>query len=210
VNNIETLLHALAIVADGPAAFRAAGSDEAPGTRLFAVSGSVTRPGVYELGAGARLGQLLALAGGVRPGQTLKAVLLGGAAGSFVGADALDLVLTPSAVRAAGATLGSGAVVFFDDGVDMGDIVLRIARFFRDESCGQCVPCRIGTVRQEEMVARLLGGRPQGSLADEAARFGDLAAAMRDASICGLGQTAPSAIESALRLGIFAGGEAQA
>ncbi len=208
VNNVETLLHALAIVTGGAAAFRAAGTEDAPGTRLFALSGAVARPGVYEASGGERLGELLERAGGMVDGRPLKAVLLGGAAGGFVGPGALDLRLTPAAVRAAGATLGSGAVVFFDDRVDLGAIVARIARFFRDESCGQCVPCRIGSVRQEEMVARLLAGRPAGSVAEERARFADLAAAMRDASICGLGQTAPAAIESALRLGIL-GGEAE-
>ncbi len=208
VNNIETLFSVLAIVSGGPAAFRALGSPEAPGTRLVSVSGSVTRPGVYELSSGAALGEVVALAGALPPGRALQAVLLGGAAGTFVGPEALNMALTPSSLRASGATLGSGAVVVFDDGVDLQDIVLRIARFFRDESCGQCVPCRIGAVRQEELVARLVAGRPLTSVAAEVGRLRDLAQAMRDASICGLGQTAPAAVESALRLGIF-GKEAQ-
>jgi NADH-quinone oxidoreductase subunit F len=85
----------------------------------------------------------------------------------------------------------------------MGDAVLRIAQFFRDESCGQCVPCRVGTVRQEELLHRLVSGRTIGSADDEVALFKDLAQAMRDASICGLGQTAAAAAESAIRLGLF-------
>ena len=98
----------------------------------------------------------------------------------------------------------------FDETADLPDALRRIAAFVRDESCGQCVPCRVGTVRQAELLSRLAGGAPLDSVDGELARFADLAQAMRDASICGLGQTASSAIESALRLGLvhFAGAAA--
>jgi NADH-quinone oxidoreductase subunit F len=139
------------------------------------------------------------MAGGVRAGRPLKAILLGGAAGGFVGADALDLELSFEATRAAGATLGSGVVMVFDDTVDLVPILLRIAAFFRDESCGQCVPCRVGTVRQQEALLRLASGRPRGTVADEVALLGEIAQAMRDASICGLGQTAANAVDTAIR-----------
>ena len=198
VNNIETLVNVPAIVADGGAAFAAIGTEGSTGSKLFCLSGAVERPGVYELDFGATLGELLALAGGVRGGRTLKTVLLGGAAGVFVGPDALDLPLTFEGTRAAGATLGSGVVMVFDEDVDLVGTLQRIAAFFRDESCGQCVPCRIGTVRQEELLARVAAGRPRGSLADELALLADLGRGMRDASICGLGQTASTAIESAV------------
>ena len=112
--------------------------------------------------------------------------------------------LTFEGAAAAGATLGSGVVMVLDDSVDMAGFLLRIAAFFRDESCGQCVPCRVGTVRQEEILERLAAGRPLGSRADELALLADVAAVMKDASICGLGQTAASAIDSALkRLEVF-------
>jgi NADH-quinone oxidoreductase subunit F len=95
----------------------------------------------------------------------------------------------------------------FDDLVDMHAILRRIAAFFRSESCGQCVPCRVGTVRQQEAIARLATGRPRGGVEEELALIGEIGACMRDASICGLGQTASSAIESAIgRLGVFQGG----
>ena len=202
VNNIETLVNVPGIVADGGEAFAAIGTEGSTGSKLFCLSGAVERPGVYELDFGATLGELLALAGGVRGGARLKAVLLGGAAGVFVGPDALDLPLTFEATRAAGATLGSGVVMVFDEGVDLVGTLLRIAAFFRDESCGQCVPCRIGTVRQEELLARVAAGRPLGSLADELALLADLGRGLRDASICGLGQTASAAVESAVRAGL--------
>ncbi len=129
----------------------------------------------------------------------MQAVLLGGAAGTFVSPNELDTPLTFEGTRAIGATLGSGVVMLFDDTVDLRKILLRIAAFFRDESCGQCVPCRVGTVRQEELVQRLAGGRAIGSPEDELKMLKEIGQVMRDASICGLGQTASSAVESALR-----------
>ena len=104
-------------------------------------------------------------------------------------------------------SLGSGVVLVVNDGVPLGPILARIAGFFRDESCGQCVPCRVGTVRQEELVARLSRGQPRGSLATELQLLAELGQTMRDASICGLGQTASTAIESAVaRLRVFQDG----
>jgi NADH-quinone oxidoreductase subunit F len=204
VNNIETLVNIPLILADdgGAAAYAAIGTPASAGPKLFCVSGSVERPGVYEVGFGVTLGELLELAGGIARGRALQAVLLGGAAGVFVGPDALAMPLTFEATRAAGATLGSGVVMAFDETVDLADTLRRIAAFFRDESCGQCVPCRIGTVRQEEILARLSAGRAVSSREGQLALLADLGQAMRDASICGLGQTASSAIESAIREGL--------
>ena len=150
VNNVETLVNVLDIVRDGGAAFAATGTEQSTGTKLFCVSGCAVRPGVYEVPFGTTLKALIDRAGGVRDGRSLQAVLLGGAAGVFVTPDGLDLPLTLEGARTAGATLGSGVVMLFDDRADLRDITVRIAEFFRDESCGQCVPCRVGTVRQEE------------------------------------------------------------
>src|SRR5204863_229840 len=140
---------------------------------------------------------LLDLAGGVAGGKKIQAILLGGAAGTFVTADEIDVPLTFEDTRKIGATLGSGVVLVLDESVDMVAYLRRIAEFFRDESCGQCVPCRVGTVRQEELLARLERRAPLGSETQEAGLLAELGQCMRDASICGLGQTASSAIESA-------------
>jgi NADH-quinone oxidoreductase subunit F len=126
-------------------------------------------------------------------------VLLGGAAGTLLRANELDLPLTHEDTRAAGTTLGSGVVMVFDDTIDLPAIILRIAAFFRDESCGQCVPCRVGTVRQEEALHRIAKQRTRGGLETELALLDDVGVAMRDASICGLGQTAYAAVESAIK-----------
>jgi NADH-quinone oxidoreductase subunit F len=158
----------------------------------------VRMPGLYEVPMGTTLRQLMQLAGGLRDGRSLRAVLLGGAAGSFVTESQLDVALSFEGTRAIGATLGSGAVIVFDDTADIEQVLLRIARFFRDESCGQCVPCRVGTVRQEEALKRILGERTQSLRETDIALLSDIARAMRDASICGLGQTAANAIASGL------------
>jgi NADH-quinone oxidoreductase subunit F len=198
VNNPETLLGVLDVLEHGPDDHRARGTPGSPGHRLFCVSGHVGVPGLYEVPFGTALGDLVGLAGG--PTGTPRAVLLGGAAGAFVLPERFDLPLSTEAAREAGVTLGSGAVVAFDDSVDLTDVVVRIAEFFRRESCGQCVPCRIGTVRQHEVLVEMRG---RGALAPERRELiDDLAVAMADASICGLGHTAASAVRSAVRLGL--------
>ena len=203
INNPETLLNVIDIILDGPEAYRTRGTERSPGTKLFCLSGRVGRPGLYEVEFGTTLGDLLELAGGVTGSGDLRAVLMGGAAGSFVGPDSLDLPLTLEDTRAAGTTLGSGVVMAFDDSVDMTDIVVRIAEFFRNESCGQCVPCRVGTVRQHETLVRF---RDTGELsADRRLLIDDMAEAMVDASICGLGHTAASVVRSALDHGLLPG-----
>ncbi|MDQ1014951.1 NAD(P)H-dependent oxidoreductase subunit E [Streptomyces afghaniensis] len=199
-NNVETLVNVLPILTMGAPAYAAIGTERSTGPKLFCVSGTVDRPGVYELPFGATLGELLTLAG-VRDG--LRAVLLGGAAGGFVRPDELDIPLTFEGTREAGTTLGSGVVMAFDDSVPLPRLLLRIAEFFRDESCGQCVPCRVGTVRQEEALHRI-AERAGAAAADDIALLREVGRAMRDASICGLGQTAWNAVESAIdRLGAY-------
>jgi NADH-quinone oxidoreductase subunit F len=204
VNNVETLANIPLIVREGGAAFARIGTEQSTGPKLFCLSGNVARPGVYEVPFGKTLRDLIMTAGGVAGGRTLQAVLLGGAAGVFVGRDDLDMPLTFEGARAAKATLGSGVIVVFDDTIDMRQILMRIAGFFRDESCGQCVPCRVGTVRQEEALCRIASGKPIGGVAQEIALLDEVGLAMKDASICGLGQTAYAAIESAIhRVGVL-------
>jgi NADH-quinone oxidoreductase subunit F len=196
----------LEVLRIGADAYAALGTGGSTGPRLFCLSGDVARPGVYEVEHGATVRDLVDLAGGVRDGGAVKAILLGGAAGGFVGPDMLDARLTFEDAKEGGYTLGSGVIMVFDEQADLVDLCLRIARFFRDESCGQCVPCRVGTVRQEEALHRLVDGTTIGSPADELALIDEVAQVMRDASICGLGQTAANAVQSAIsRLGVFDG-----
>ncbi|HZT08629.1 MAG TPA: NAD(P)H-dependent oxidoreductase subunit E [Chloroflexota bacterium] len=207
VNNVETLVNVLPIVLEGGASFARIGTERSTGPKLFCLCGAVARPGTYEVPFGTTVRELLELAGGVTAGRTLRAVLLGGAAGSFITPDELEMPLTFEDARAAGTTLGSGVVLVVDERLNLPELLAAIAAFFRDESCGQCVPCRVGTVRQEEALARLRSGQTRGSVQDEFGLIAEIGEAMRDASICGLGQTASSAIESAIgRLKVFNGG----
>jgi NADH-quinone oxidoreductase subunit F len=168
VNNVETLVNVPHILL----------GDARP-TRLFCLSGNVARPGLYERELGTPLRELLDDAGAEPP----QAVLLGGAAGTFLGPDELDIALDFNV------TLGSGVVMVFGEDADLRGAIHSIAEFFREESCGQCVPCRIGTVRQVEALHR-----------DDRPVLAELAQVMRDASICGLGQTAANAVQSGLAL----------
>ncbi len=199
VNNVETLANVPRIIIDSGAGYAETGTAESTGTKLFCISGHVANPGVYEVPFGASIRELLNLAGG--PTGELRAVLLGGAAGAFVGLDQLDVELTFEATRAADIPMGSGVVMAYNTATDFSAITARIAEFFRDESCGQCVPCRVGTVRQEEA----LGAFGSGGGASSVTLLAEIDQVMRDASICGLGQTAGSAIQSALRLGLIGG-----
>lgn len=199
-NNVETLINVLPILTMGGQAYAAIGTENSTGPKLFCVSGNVERPGIYELPFGATLGELLDLAG---TATDIRAILLGGAAGGFVRPDERDIPLTFEGTRAAGTTLGSGVVLVMDDTVGLPRTLLRIAEFFRDESCGQCVPCRVGTVRQEEALHRIKD-RTGAEASDDIALLREVGQTMRDASICGLGQTAWNAVESAIdRLGAY-------
>ncbi len=206
INNVETLVNVNLILGMGAQAYAALGTPGSTGTRLFCVSGHIERPGTYEVDCGTPLQKLLDMAGGMRPGRKIKAILLGGAAGGFIGPNELDLPLSFEAARERGVTLGSGVVAVFDETVDLVDTLLRIARFFRDESCGQCVPCRVGTARQEEALHRIAEKRTLGTLAEEVRLLDEIGQVMKDASICGLGQTAASVVLSAVtRLKLFEG-----
>jgi NADH-quinone oxidoreductase subunit F len=199
VNNVETLANVPGIIVGGGAAYARLGTEKSTGSRLFCLCGHVARAGVYEIEMGTTLHQLIELAGGVAGSGKLQAVLLGGAAGTFVSPEEMGTPLSFEATRSIGATLGSGVIMLFDDTVDLRSILLRIARFFHHESCGQCVPCRVGVMRQQEALERLVSGKPLGSTSQEVTMLREIAQAMRDASICGLGQTAGGALESAMR-----------
>ncbi len=203
INNPETLLNALDILLIGAEEYRSRGTERSPGTKLLCLSGQIAKPGVYEVEFGTTLDQVIDLAGGLTGNGELAAILMGGAAGSFVGPDALDMPLTLEDTRERETTLGSGVIMPFTTEIDMVDVLVRISAFFRNESCGQCVPCRVGTVRQNETMVQL---QRTGSLTSERlALVDDIAQVMVDASICGLGHTAASAINSAIALGLVPG-----
>lgn len=200
INNVETLVAIPGIVRDGGAAFAQLGTEESTGLKLFCVSGNVATPGVYQVEFGVTTRELISLAGGAQ-GQ-LQAVLTGGAAGSFLTDAQLDVPLTFEDGRDAGISLGSGAIMVFNADIDLLETTHRIAEFFAHESCGLCVPCRVGTARQLDIVGRIRQGTDTHADRNDLDNIGWV---MRDASICGLGHTAGNAIESALRIGLIGG-----
>ncbi len=198
INNVETLCNVPTILDQGEAAYRRLGTEKSPGPKLFCLSGDVLRPGLYEAPLGVSLRHLIYdLAGGLRSGRSLRTVLLGGAAGSFASPDQLDLAMSFESLASAGLSLGSGVVTVIDDSRDLRDILLRLGRFFADESCGKCYPCRLGTQRQYEILQRVAAG---GALKGDVERLMDVGWTMSDSSICALGQMAGTAVLSALRL----------
>jgi NADH-quinone oxidoreductase subunit F len=195
INNVETLAKVPSIIMHGARWYGSLGTPESAGTKLFAVSGSVARPGVYEVPFGVPLRHLIFdLAGGLREGRRVQAILTGGAAGTFLTAEHLDVPLTFEDFRRVGGTVGAGTAMVFDDTVDLRDVLARIGDFFAHESCGKCYPCQMGTQRQAEILHRIAAGRARPS---DAADLLELAAVMTDTSICGLGQAASWAIVNA-------------
>jgi NADH-quinone oxidoreductase subunit F len=195
INNVETLVAALAAVRMGAAQWRSVGTADSPGTKWFCLSGHVARPGAYELPFGVTVRQLIEMAGGVPGGRAVEAVLMGGAAGTFIGPEQLDTPLTYEDARQAGFPIGSGVLMVFDETADLRVVLAELARFFAHESCGKCYPCQLGTQRQLELLvaASQNGGLPR---ADREALL-DVGQAMTLTSLCGLGQTAASAVISA-------------
>jgi NADH-quinone oxidoreductase subunit F len=198
INNVETLCNVPYILTHGAEIYRQLGTEKSPGSKLFCVSGDVSHPGVYEVPFGASLRHLLyGLAGGVRAGHSLQAILFGGAAGAFATAGMMDVPLTFEDPRQTGLPLGSGVVMVFDETRDLRDVLVRLAHFFADESCGKCYPCQLGTQRQHEILERIAAGN---AISGDVDRLTDIGWTMADSSLCGLGQTAATAVISAMKL----------
>jgi NADH-quinone oxidoreductase subunit F len=198
INNVETFCNVPLILERSAAEYRKMGTDRSPGPKLFCLSGQIQRPGLYEVTFGATLRHLVFdLAGGLKQGRKLQAVLMGGAAGAFATDKDLDVILSFEHLGAAGLPLGSGAVMVFDDSADMRDVLKRLAHFFADESCGKCYPCQLGARRQYEILDRAAAGLP---LPGDRERLSDVGGTMIDASLCGLGQTAATAVLSGMKL----------
>jgi formate dehydrogenase beta subunit len=198
MNSVETFAHVPVIAARGASWWNAQGRGDHAGLKFFAVSGHVERPGVYCVPMGTTARELLDLAGGVAGGRRLGAIQPGGASSNFIGPDQLDVELDFGTLQAAGSMLGSGAMVVMAEGTDLLAAAVNVLRFFRDESCGKCVPCRVGSAKAHVILDGLLGAG--GGPAEVDGDVRDLAEVMRRTSICGLGQVALGPVMSVLRL----------
>ena len=198
MNSVETFAHVPVIARRGADWWKDQGIGEHSGLKFFAVSGHVERPGVYCVPMGTTARQLLELAGGVQGGRPLGAIQPGGASSNFLGPDQLDVPLDFADLAKAGSMLGSGAMVVMAEGTDLLAAATNVLRFFRDESCGKCVPCRVGSSKAHRMLTDVLaaGGGP-GDVGEQVA---ELATVMRRTSICGLGQVALGPVMSVTKL----------
>ncbi len=195
INNVETLALATSVIHYGSEWWVRQGAGAFAGLKIYGVAGDVVRPGVYELPMGSTIAELIERAGGLLPGKTLKAVQPGGASSSFLPADKSDTPLEFNALRDAGTILGSGAMVVIAEGHDIYDLALNITQFFRNESCGKCVPCRLGTERAVQLLEQVQEGRRQ---RDDLDVLPELSETLVQTSICGLGQVALGPINSVL------------
>jgi NADH:ubiquinone oxidoreductase subunit F (NADH-binding)/NADH:ubiquinone oxidoreductase subunit E len=198
MNSVETFAHVPVIASRGAGWWKQRGIGDHSGLKFFAVSGHVERPGVYCVPMGTTARQLLELAGGVAGGRRLGAIQPGGASSNFLGPGQLDVPLDFADLAKAGSMLGSGALVVMAEGTDLLAAATNVLRFFRDESCGKCVPCRVGSSKAHRILTGLLadGGGP-GDVGEQVA---ELATVLRRTSICGLGQVALGPVMSVTRL----------
>lgn len=198
MNSVETFAHVPVILQHGADWWKRQGTGGSAGLKFFAVSGHVERPGVYCVPMGTTARQLLEQAGGVAGGRAVGAIQPGGASSNFLGPDQLDVPLDFDTLAEAGSMLGSGALVVMAEGTDLLAAATNVLRFFRDESCGKCVPCRVGSTKAHRMLSDLLadGGGP----ADVDGRIRQLEETLRKTSICGLGQVALGPVVSVLGL----------
>jgi len=197
INNVETFANVSLMLRIGAEKYCTYGTPQSSGPWLFCLSGDIERPGVYEVTRPVTLRELIQSAGGLKDGIDLQTILLGGAAGKFIHPDQLDVRLTQEDARAAGLSLGSGAIIVFNKNNNLKQTLADLSHFFAHESCGKCYPCQLGTQRQAEILDRILVGK---TLPYDSFRLEDVGWTMTDASICGLGQTAASAVLSAMKI----------
>jgi NADH:ubiquinone oxidoreductase subunit F (NADH-binding)/Pyruvate/2-oxoacid:ferredoxin oxidoreductase delta subunit len=206
INNVETLMNVPLIMQNGPEWFRAIGTENSPGTKVFALAGKGRMSGVVEVEMGTAIRTILEDIGdGIREGKEFKAIQLGGASGSFITSEQLDITIDYEELKANGVGMGAGGFVVIDENTCMVDLVRYYMEFIRNESCGKCIPCREGTGRMLEILESVIRKPLNEESGTTLERFKGvmqletIASVMRDTSLCGLGQTAPNPFMSALK-----------
>jgi NADH:ubiquinone oxidoreductase subunit F (NADH-binding) len=206
INNVETLMNVPLIMQNGPEWFRTLGTPESPGTKIFAVAGKGRMSGVVEVEMGTPVRVILEdIADGIREGREFKAIQLGGASGSFITAENLDIPIDFESLSEKGIGMGAGGFVIIDENTCMVDLVRYYMEFIRNESCGKCIPCREGTGRMLEILESVIRKPLNEESGTTLERFKGvmqletISSVMKDTSLCGLGQTAPNPFVSALK-----------
>ncbi len=198
VNNVETLAHIPEIISRGSDWYKSLGNNGSTGTKIFNLSGDINKPGYYEFEFGITLRELIyEVGGGISDNKKLKAVLLGGAAGTFVSEEQLDIPMDYDSLRDIGATLGSGAVIVLHEDRNLGDFLENILGFFKHESCGKCTPCRIGTTQLYRAMQKINSGAEEPSVVlNKMLKEAEL---MKATSLCPLGQSPIMPLSSAAK-----------
>ncbi|MDA3809339.1 MAG: NAD(P)H-dependent oxidoreductase subunit E [Spirochaetaceae bacterium] len=198
INNVETFCYISHIINNLKMNYNDSKLPSPSGTRLFCLSGDVARSGLYELPFGIKLNELIYdWGGGIRNNNKIKTIILGGASGSFVPEEHWNIALDQKSLKEAGLSMGSGVIMVFDDTTEIPHLLHDITSFFNHESCGKCYPCQLGSRKQHEIITRI---RKSGPREGDLTRLEDIGLTMKDASLCGLGQTASTAVLSALKL----------
>jgi bidirectional [NiFe] hydrogenase diaphorase subunit len=197
INNVETFANVAPIVRNGGNWYGAIGTAKSKGTKVFALAGRVNNTGLIEVPMGITLRQVIFdIGGGIPEGRTFKAVQTGGPSGGCLPAEFLDMAVDYESLAKAGSIMGSGGMIVMDDTSCMVDVARYFMDFCMTESCGKCVPCRVGTVHLHDLLRRMTEGRA--SLAD-LELLQELCDVVASTSLCGLGQTAPNPVLSTLR-----------
>jgi NADH:ubiquinone oxidoreductase subunit F (NADH-binding) len=197
VNNVETLANVPDIIRHGAEWFRGYGTDKCPGTKVYTIIGNVATPGLIEAEMGTTLRDIIyEYAGGIKEGKKFKCALIGGAAGAFLGPDMLDVQLDFVNLKEYAAVLGSGAILVMDEGADVVDMLQSVLHFFKHESCGHCVPCRLGTAQLVKIIDRVVDSK---GTQEDIGKLLNISEVMRDTSFCPLGQSLYLPISSLLK-----------
>jgi NADH:ubiquinone oxidoreductase subunit F (NADH-binding)/(2Fe-2S) ferredoxin/Pyruvate/2-oxoacid:ferredoxin oxidoreductase delta subunit len=197
INNVETWANVPSIIRRGAAWFSGLGTATSKGTKIFSLVGKINNTGLVEVPMGIRLREIIyGIGGGIPGGREFKAIQIGGPSGGCIPKELLDLPVDYESLTQAGAMMGSGGMIVMDEDTCMVDIALYFLRFTQEESCGKCAPCRIGTRQMAEILARITSGE---GTDDDLKRLEELAPAVKQGSLCGLGQTSPNPILSTLR-----------
>ncbi|NPV58217.1 MAG: NADH-quinone oxidoreductase subunit NuoF [Actinobacteria bacterium] len=197
INNVETLAAIPWIIANGGDKYASIGTEKSKGTKVFCLAGKIRRSGLAEVPMGYTLRQVIFdVGGGVREGKEFKAVQMGGPSGGCLPASLLDTLVDYEAITATGAIMGSGGMIVADSSTCMVDLARYFLSFTQEESCGKCVPCRIGTKRMLEILARICEGKGE---PEDIERLETLAGDIKAASLCALGGTAPNPVLTTLK-----------
>lgn len=197
INNVETWANVPWIILNGPQAFRAIGTQQSPGTKVFALAGKVVGSGLIEVPMGISIRDIIyKVGGGIKNGKEFKAIQLGGPSGGCIPADLLDTKVDYDSINATGAIMGSGGMVVMDEDTCMVDVAKYFLHFTQNESCGKCTFCRIGTRRMLEILDRISQGKGE---IEDIERLQELAQNINQGSLCGLGQSAPNPVLTTLR-----------